>query len=74
MVSGAKEKKMKLEIVRYNWQLVDGDPKIVISMVKVMEDDGTYIKFAKLKEIIDYLPDHPVSFRKLEKPSADENL
>ena len=62
---------MKLEIVKYNWQLVNGDPKIVISMVKVMEDDGTYIKFAKLKEILPYLSGHPVAFKPLEVNSRE---
>ena len=38
---------MKLEIIRYEWQLINGEPKIVISMVKQMEDDGKYIKFCR---------------------------
>ena len=37
-----------LEITRYNYDEVDGDPKIIISMVKVLDKKGKYIKFAKL--------------------------
>lgn len=54
---------MKIEITRYDWELVDGQPKIVIHQVKLMEDDGTYIKFAKLKDIERELANHPVSFK-----------
>jgi hypothetical protein len=35
-----------LEVVRYKYELVDGDPKIVISMIKVLDTEGKYIKFA----------------------------
>jgi len=38
------------EITRYSYDLVDNEPKIVISMVKVLDKKGKYIKFAKLKE------------------------
>lgn len=40
------------EIVQYDFQLVNGQPKIVISMVKVLDTDGNYIKFAKLREVL----------------------
>ena len=30
-----------LEITRYNYELIDGEPKIVISMVKVLDQDCT---------------------------------
>jgi|TARA_R110000782_G_scaffold56029_4_gene117731 hypothetical protein len=52
-----------LEITRYHFDLVDGQPKIIISMVKVLDEEGEYIKFAKLKEIEPYLADYPVSFK-----------
>lgn len=71
MVSGAKESEMKIEITRYDWQLVNGQPKIVIHQVKLMEDDGTYIKFGKLKDVIDLLPYHPVKFRAFDSRSAE---
>ena len=63
---------MKIEVTRYEWQMVDGQPKIVISMVKLMEDDGTYIKFAKLKDIVGELSKHPVTFKpmKFEVPPS----
>ncbi len=43
--------------------MVDGDPKIVISMVKVLDEEGAYIKFAKLKDVEPYLSDYPISFK-----------
>ena len=52
-----------LEVVRYEYQMVDGDPKIVISMVKVLDEKGAYIKFAKLKDVEPYLSDYPISFK-----------
>ena len=52
-----------LEVVRYKYELVDGDPKIVISMIKVLDTEGKYIKFAKLKEIELYLSEYAVTFK-----------
>lgn len=52
-----------LEIVKYDFQLVHGEPKIVISMVKVLDEEGRYIKFAKLKEVEPYLALYPVKFK-----------
>jgi len=51
------------EITKYDFELVDGDPKIVISMVKVLDKNGKYIKFAKLKDVERYLPNYPVTFK-----------
>jgi len=55
---------MKFEITKYEYELVDGKPKIVISMVKVLDEDGKYIKFAKLKDVEPYLSQYPVTFKK----------
>jgi|TARA_R110002012_G_scaffold269675_1_gene453829 hypothetical protein len=52
-----------LEITRYNYELIDGEPKIVISMVKVLDQQGEYIKFAKLKEVEPYLSLYTVNFK-----------
>lgn len=57
---------MKFEIVKYQFQMVDGDPKIVISMVKQLDDEGKYIKFAKMKDAVDELAHHAVTFKPLE--------
>lgn len=54
-----------LEITKYNYQEVNGEPKIIISMVKVLDEDGKYIKFAKLKGVEKYLSKYPVVFKKL---------
>jgi|TARA_B100001094_G_C17782896_1_gene600605 hypothetical protein len=51
------------EITRYSYDLVDNEPKIVISMVKVLDKKGKYIKFAKLKEVEPYLCLYPVTFK-----------
>lgn len=52
-----------LEITKYDFEHVDNEPKIVISMVKVLDENGKYIKFAKLKEVSPYLSKYPVSFK-----------
>ena len=52
-----------LEITRYNFEMIDGDPKIVISMVKVLDEKGKYVKFAKLKEVEPYLSKYPITFK-----------
>jgi hypothetical protein len=53
------------EIVKYRFDLVNGDPKIIIEMVKVLDINGKYIKFAKLKEVLPYLSQYPVKFKTL---------
>lgn len=55
------------EITKYHFEMVNGEPKIVISMVKVLDDAGKYIKFAKLESVIDYLSYYPVEFKNLGK-------
>jgi|TARA_R110000751_G_scaffold81495_1_gene164491 hypothetical protein len=52
-----------LEITRYHYEVVDGEPKIIISMVKVLDTEGKYIKFAKLKEVESFLSKYPVIFK-----------
>ena len=54
-----------LEITRYHYEVVDGEPKIIISMVKVLDTEGKYIKFAKLKEVESFLSKYPVIFKPL---------
>lgn len=54
-----------LEVVRYKYELVDGDPKIVISMIKVLDTEGAYIKFAKLKEVEPFLSKFQIKFKPL---------
>lgn len=53
------------EIVKYRFDLVNGDPKIIIEMVKFLDINGKYIKFAKLKEVLPYLSQYPVKFKTL---------
>jgi NurA-like 5'-3' nuclease len=54
-----------LEVVRYEVQMINGQPKIVISQVKVLDTNGKYIKFAKLKDVNPYLSKYPISFKQL---------
>lgn len=56
-----------LEITRYSYEVVEDEPKIVISMVKVLDTEGKYIKFAKLKEVEPFLSKYPVTFKTLEQ-------
>jgi hypothetical protein len=53
-----------LEITRYNWELVDGEPKIVIHQVKALDKNGKYIKFVKLEKVVDYLFEFDVVFKR----------
>lgn len=55
-----------LEVIKYNFELIDGNPKIVISMIKVLDEDGKYIKFAKLENILPYLSKYPITFKEIE--------
>ncbi len=48
-----------LEVVRYEYNGKD----IVISMIKVLDEKGDYIKFAKLDKIMPYLSKYPIKFK-----------
>tara|TARA_R110000787_G_scaffold36651_6_gene93423 strand:+ start:4042 stop:4224 length:183 start_codon:yes stop_codon:yes gene_type:complete len=54
----------RFEITQYSFEMIEGKPKIVISMIKVLDTEDNYIKFAKLKEVKPYLSMYPVSFAK----------
>jgi hypothetical protein len=55
--------KINFEITKYRFELINGEPKIVIDMIKVIDENGKYIKFAKLKDVIDFLPGRTVTFK-----------
>lgn len=55
-----------LEVTKYDFDMINGQPKIVISMVKVLDINGKYIKFAKLKGVHPFLSQFPISFKKLD--------
>ena len=46
--------KYTFEATKYRFEKIDGNPKIIIEMVKVMDENGKYIKFAKLEKVIDF--------------------
>lgn len=52
-----------LEIVRYKFERVDNEPKIIIEMVKALDENGKYIKFLSMKDVEPLLPKLPVTFR-----------
>lgn len=52
-----------LEITQYHYVVIYGKPKIIISMVKVLDTKGEYMKFAKLKEVEPFLSKYPVTFK-----------
>jgi len=58
-----KRKVGSLEITKYRFEYVNGEPKIIIEMVKVLDTDGKYIKFAKLEKVIEHLSKYPVKFK-----------
>lgn len=58
------------EVTRYDFEKINGEDKIVIYMVKVLDEDGKYIKFAKLKDVLPYLSKYPITFKELQ----DENI
>lgn len=60
-----KQQVGSFEITKYRFENVNGEPKIVIDMVKVLDTNGQYMKFAKLEKVIDYLEKYPVKFKKL---------
>ena len=53
------------EIVRYSFENVKGEPKILIHQIKALDVNGAYIKFAKLETVLPYLSEYPVDFKKL---------
>lgn len=55
--------KYRLEIVRYGFEVIGGQPKIVIHQVKVLDENGKYVKFSKLKEVEPWLGKLPTRFK-----------
>lgn len=54
-----------LEIIKYRFEKINGEPKIIIDTVKVLDTDGNYIKFAKLEGVINYLSKYPIKFKEI---------
>ena len=53
------------EIVRYSFDQVKGEPKILIHQIKALDVNGAYIKFAKLEAVLPYLSQYPITFKDL---------
>lgn len=60
-----KRKIGSLEVIKYKFEMIDDEPKIIIEMIKVLDERGAYIKFAKLKNVLDYLSKYPIKFKEL---------
>ena len=58
-----KKETGSLEVVKYRFEKINGEPKIIIDMVKVLDKDGKYIKFAKLEGVVGFLSKYPVKFK-----------
>ena len=54
-------------VTRYQWQLVNGESKIVISQVGAYDKSGKWIKWAGLKKVQPYLSKFPITFKNLDK-------
>lgn len=54
-----------LEVIKYRFDYIEGQPKIIIDAVKVLDTNGVYIKFAKLQGVIDHLYKYPITFKEL---------
>ena len=54
-----------IEIVKYRFDLINGQPKIIIEMIKLLDTDGKFIKFESMKESLNILSEYPVTFKKL---------
>lgn len=57
-----------LEVTRY--EHVEG-VGIVINQVKVLDKNGKYIKFAKLKELVPFMSKYPIKFK--DEPIRKQN-
>ena len=55
------------EIVRYSFNQLKGEPKILIHQIKAIDVNGAYIKFANLESVMPYLCKYPVTFKNLEQ-------
>lgn len=54
-----------IEIVKYHYVMFQSEPKIVITMVKLLDKEGKYIKFAPMVEAVELLSKYPVTFKPL---------
>ena len=58
------------EIVKYSLELVNNDPKIIISMIKASDTDGKYIKFIGMRDVEPYLSKYPVTFKSRDEANT----
>lgn len=54
-----------LEVIKYRFDYINGEPKIIIDTVKVLDTNGSYMKFAKLQGVVKYLSKYPITFKEL---------
>ena len=51
------------EVIKYRFELINNEPKIIIEMIKALDKNGKYIKFVKLEKVIGYLSHYPITFK-----------
>lgn len=56
-------KNISIEIARY---FIDNDGALKITHIKVLDENGKYVKFASHEKILPYLHQLPVRFKKME--------
>jgi transcriptional regulator NrdR family protein len=59
------KKPAKLEVVRYSFEFIEGNPKIIIHQIKVLDKNNKYIKFASLEKAFKHLKDYPITFKNI---------
>jgi len=55
--------KFIFEAVRYRFEKINGEPKIILDQVKVSDEKGKYIKFAKLEKLINVISGESIKFK-----------
>lgn len=55
--------KFNFEAIRYKVEKVNGEPKLIIEMVKVTDENGKYVKFAKLEKLVNVLSGISMKFK-----------
>lgn len=57
-----------IEIVKYRVEYIGRDPKLVIDMVKGLDEHGKYVKFLKMSEVEEIAEHCAVTFRSKDAP------
>lgn len=66
----------KAKITNYDYQIIEGNPSIVITAINVFDNQGSYIRQAQLSKIISNLTNMQVSFepQRQHKNATDHTI